>query len=127
MKDGQNSLVSTVHGQCLTAYTVNSRQDIATGVSLSRDLSQCDQFYGRTLTSSPLALLQQLHSPISRLIISTQSCSYQFDNRGTHITTATCTEKHRYLPYSYGESEISSVVTQHLNFQSVKRISSRTF
>ncbi|KAM4724117.1 apolipoprotein B-100 [Anableps anableps] len=127
VEDGQTALVSTVHGRCLTAITVNPRQDVATDLSLSRDLSQCDQFYGRTLTSSPVALLQQLHHPISKLITSTQSCRYQFDNRGTYITTATCTEKHRYLPFSNGENGISSVVTQDLNLQSVKRTSRRRF
>lgn len=39
---------------------VNARMDIATDVTLSRDLSQCDQFYSRELASSPLALLQKL-------------------------------------------------------------------
>lgn len=51
---------STVHGQCLTAYYENARKDIATDVTLSRDMSQCDQFYGREQASSPLALLQKL-------------------------------------------------------------------
>lgn len=51
---------STVHGQCLTDHQVNARKDIATDVTLSRDLSQCDQFYSRELANSPLALLQKL-------------------------------------------------------------------
>uniref|UniRef100_A0A3B5M0X4 Vitellogenin domain-containing protein n=1 Tax=Xiphophorus couchianus TaxID=32473 RepID=A0A3B5M0X4_9TELE len=132
MEDGRTAGVcvfpqSTVHGRCLTTVTVHSRQDVATDASVSRDLSQCDQFYGRTVTSSPVALLQQLHNPISKLISSTQSCRYQFDNRGTHITTAKCTEKHIYLPFSSGKNGISSAVTQDLSLQSVKRTSSRRF
>ncbi|XP_054909551.1 apolipoprotein B-100 [Poeciliopsis prolifica] len=127
MEDGRTGLVSSVHGRCLTTVTVHSRQDVATDASVSRDLSQCDQFYGRTITSSPVALLQQLHNPISKLISSTQSCRYQFDNRGTHITAAKCTEKHRYLPFSSGDNGISSVVIQDLSLQSVKRSSSRRF
>ncbi|XP_072221414.1 apolipoprotein B-100 [Leuresthes tenuis] len=126
-EDKQKSLVSTVHGQCSTQYVVNTRQDIPTDVTLSRDLSQCDQFHGRELTNSPLALLQKLHKPISKLITSTQSCSYQFDNKGRHITTATCTERHIYLPFSHRENGISSVVTQDLSFQSMKRINNRIF
>lgn len=51
---------STVHGQCSTDSAVNARLDIATDVTLSRDLSQCDHFYGREAASSPLALLQKL-------------------------------------------------------------------
>lgn len=51
---------STVHGLCSTEHVVNARMDIATDVTLSRDLSQCDQFYSRELVSSPLAVLQKL-------------------------------------------------------------------
>lgn len=51
---------STVHGQCSTDSVVNARLDIATDVTLSRDLSQCDHFYSREAASSPLALLQKL-------------------------------------------------------------------
>uniref|UniRef100_A0A3B4FGW7 Apolipoprotein Ba n=1 Tax=Pundamilia nyererei TaxID=303518 RepID=A0A3B4FGW7_9CICH len=101
-EDQQGGRTSTVHGQCVTL--VNSSSDVATGVTLVRDLSQCDQFYSRELTNSPLALLQRLHSPISKLITSTQSCSYQFDRRERHITTASCTENHSYLPLSHTTS-----------------------
>ncbi|XP_035990966.1 apolipoprotein B-100 isoform X2 [Fundulus heteroclitus] len=127
MEDGQKVLVSTVHGRCLTAFTVRAGQDGATDVRLSRDLSQCDQSHGRTLLSSPVALLQRLHSPVSKLMSGAQSCRYRFDERGSHISAASCTEKHTYLPFSQSENGVSSVVTQVLNFQSVKRISSRTF
>ncbi|XP_039641503.1 apolipoprotein B-100 isoform X5 [Perca fluviatilis] len=127
MEDEQNSLMSTVHGQCLTDYLVHARKDIATDVTLSRDLSQCDQFYSRKLVNSPLALLQKLHGPMSKLITSTQDCNYQFDNKGKHITAAMCTEKHIYLPFSHEGNGISSVVTQDLSFQSSKRISNKAF
>ncbi|XP_041827365.1 apolipoprotein B-100 [Melanotaenia boesemani] len=127
MENGQSGLVSTVHGRCSTTYVVNSQQDVATDVTLSRDLSQCDQFYGRELTNSPLALLQKLHNPLSKLITSSQSCNYLFDNKGKHITSAMCTERHVYLPFSHRENGISSVVTQELSFQSVTRHSNRVF
>ncbi|XP_051252201.1 apolipoprotein B-100 [Dicentrarchus labrax] len=127
MDKDQNSLMSTVHGQCLTDYKVNMRKDIATDVTLSRDLSLCDQFNSRELANSPLALLQKLHQPMSKLITSTQDCNYQFDNKGKHITTAMCTEKHIYLPFSNEDNGISSVVTQELSFQSSKRINNRVF
>uniref|UniRef100_A0A3P8S942 Vitellogenin domain-containing protein n=1 Tax=Amphiprion percula TaxID=161767 RepID=A0A3P8S942_AMPPE len=122
LEDGQSKRqyisLSTVHGHCLTDYVENARKDIATEVTLSRDLSQCDQFYSRDLSNSPLALLQKLvgtHSPMSKLITSTQTCNYQFDNRGRHITTAMCTEQHIYLPFSHVDNGISSVLTQDLN------------
>ncbi|XP_042356872.1 apolipoprotein B-100 isoform X2 [Plectropomus leopardus] len=127
MEDEQSSLMSTVHGLCLTDYTVNARKDVATDVMLSRDLSQCDQFYSRERINSPLALLQKLHRPMSKLITSTQDCNYQFDNKGKHITAATCKEKHTYLPFSYQDNGISSVVTQVLSFLSSKRINNSVF
>ncbi|XP_018553179.1 apolipoprotein B-100 [Lates calcarifer] len=127
MEDEQNILMSTVHGLCLTDNLVNGRRDISTDVTLSRDLSQCDQFYSRELANSPLALLQKLHRPLSKLITSTQDCSYQFDNKGKHIMAAMCTEKHIYLPFSLEDNGISSVVTQDLSFQSSKRINNRVF
>lgn len=51
-------LQTTVHGQCLTEYTLDS----ANAVSLSRDLSHCDGFQSREAPSSPLALLQRMVS-----------------------------------------------------------------
>ncbi|KAM4625194.1 apolipoprotein B-100 [Polymixia lowei] len=127
MEEEQNSLMSTVHGVCVTDYRVNARRDIATDVSLSRDLSQCDQFYSRGLTNSPLALIQRLHRPMSKLIRSTQECNYQFDNRRKHMTTAECTENHIYLPFSHQNNGISSVVTQSLTLQDSVRINDRYF
>ncbi|XP_071327155.1 apolipoprotein B-100 isoform X2 [Trachinotus anak] len=126
MEDEQNSLMSTVHGQCLTENLVNGK-DITTDLALSRDLSQCDHFYSRELAGSPLALLQKLHRPMSKLITSTQDCNYRFDKKGKHIVTAMCTEKHIYLPFSHKDNGISSVVIQDLSFQSSKRINNRVF
>ncbi|XP_053192306.1 apolipoprotein B-100 [Scomber japonicus] len=127
IEEGASTLMSTVHGQCLTDYTENARKDIATDVTLSRDLSQCDMFYGRKQANSPLALLQNLHRSMSKLITSTQDCNYQFDNKGKHITSAMCTEKHIYSPFSHEDNGISSVVTQDLSFQSSKRIPNKEF
>ncbi|XP_028298322.1 apolipoprotein B-100 [Gouania willdenowi] len=127
LEDDQSRLMSTVHGKCLTKHLVKARMDTPTEVTLTRDLSRCDQFYGRELTNSPLALMQKLHSPLSKLITSAQSCSYQFDNKGKHITAALCTEKHSYLPFSYQDNGLSSIVTQELTLQSTKRINNRIF
>lgn len=38
---------------------------------------------------------------ISKLISSTQTCNYQFDNRRKHMTEAQCTEKHLFIPFSH--------------------------
>ncbi|XP_067336433.1 apolipoprotein B-100 [Channa argus] len=125
-QDDQSSFMSTVHGQCQTLYEVSAQKDPATHMTLSRDLSRCDQFYSRGHTNSPLALLQKLHRPMSKLITSTQDCNYQFD-RGSHIMTALCTETHLYLPFSHENNGISSFVTQELRFQSSKRINKGAF
>lgn len=50
----------TIHGLCSTSYIANARMDVATYMTMSRDLWQCDRFYSRQLASSPLALLQGL-------------------------------------------------------------------
>ncbi|XP_072314359.1 apolipoprotein B-100 [Eucyclogobius newberryi] len=117
-----SSVMSTVHGQCRTQHTANAAE-----VTVTRDLSQCDQFYGKKLTDSPLALLRNLHHPLSKLITSSQECHYQFDNKGIHITRVQCTEKHVYLPFSHKDNGMSSVITQELNFQNSKRINDRVF
>nr|XP_033967462.1 apolipoprotein B-100 isoform X2 [Pseudochaenichthys georgianus] len=127
IEDETKSFMNTVHGQCLTDYLVHARKDIATDVTLSRDLSQCDQFYSRELVNSPLAMLQKLHRPMSKLITSTQDCNYKFENKGKHITAAICTEKHIYLPFSHEDNVISSVVTQDIIFKSSKRINNKVF
>lgn len=50
----------TVHGVCPTEYTVNAREDIATDVSVSRDLSGCDWFSAHSQDVSPLAIINGL-------------------------------------------------------------------
>nr|XP_057933173.1 apolipoprotein B-100 isoform X2 [Doryrhamphus excisus] len=118
---------STVHGRCFTNLRVNTKKNTVVEVALSRDLSQCDRFYSRELTHSPLAMLQKLHILFSKLIMSHQDCNYQFDRKGTHITAALCQEKHTYLPFSLGDGGMSSVVTQQLSFQTSGRTNSRIF
>ncbi|XP_068195408.1 LOW QUALITY PROTEIN: apolipoprotein B-100 [Antennarius striatus] len=127
MEDEQISLTSTVLGQCETWSMEVVNKYTGADVRLLRDLSQCDQFYSRELPNSPIALMQKLHHLMSKMITSTQECNYQLDNRGKHITTATCKEKHIYLPFSYGDIGISSKVKQDLIFRSSKRTNNRVF
>lgn len=47
----------TIHGKCQTDYTINSRGNIATDISLNRDLSKCDKFVPIRDHTSPLALI----------------------------------------------------------------------
>lgn len=130
------SFKPTVHGVCPTEYTVNAREDTATDVSLSRDLSDCDGFSAHRQDVSPLAIITGLvrhqafistpvrfwgailvltgvgrfshrhvclylqNYPLSKMISSTQTCNYNFDNQKKHMTKGTCTEKHIFLPLS---------------------------
>ncbi|XP_067099220.1 apolipoprotein B-100 [Osmerus mordax] len=121
------SYMNTVHGLCKSKLMVNARKDIVTDVTVLRDLSECDHFYSRRLPHSPLALLQGWNVQMSRLITSSQDCNYQFDNRRKHMTTAECTEKHLYLPFSHENNGISTVVTQTLTLQDSAKINNKYF
>ncbi|XP_074548675.1 apolipoprotein B-100 [Halichoeres trimaculatus] len=127
LKESQDRHMMTVHGHCLSHYEVIHGTDTTTDVSVSRSLTDCDYFTSRESANSPLALLQKLHRPLSKLISSAQICDYKFDKKGKHATEAVCEENHIYLPFSYGDNGLSSVVTQELRFQNSKRINNRVF
>ncbi|RXN25662.1 Apolipoprotein B-100-like protein [Labeo rohita] len=118
----------TVHGICATDVKVNAKEDIATEVTLTRDLSGCDTFKTQRSHTSPLAIITGLQYPLSKLIGSTQSCNYKFDNQKKHMASATCTEKHIFLPFSYqNKYGISSVVKQILTLEGISKINDRVF
>ncbi|KAA0708904.1 Apolipoprotein B-100 [Triplophysa tibetana] len=128
MEKEQSKDMITVHGICATEVKVNTREDIATDVTITRDLSGCDHFKTQRSHNSPLAIVTGLQYPLSKLIGSTQSCSYKFDNQKKHMTSATCTEKHIFLPFSYkNEYGISSLVKQTLTLQGTSKINDRVF
>uniref|UniRef100_A0A672PDZ7 Vitellogenin domain-containing protein n=1 Tax=Sinocyclocheilus grahami TaxID=75366 RepID=A0A672PDZ7_SINGR len=118
----------TVHGICATDVKVNTKEDIATDVTLTRDLSGCDTFKTQRSLTSPLAIITGLQYPLSKLIGSTQTCNYKFDNQKKHMTSATCTEKHIFLPFSYQNTYgISSLVKQILTLEGTSKINDRVF
>ncbi|KAF7655376.1 hypothetical protein LDENG_00057020 [Lucifuga dentata] len=118
----------TVHGVCDTDLTVNTWNDIATDVTLNRDLSRCDRFSAQREQSSPLALISGMHYPLSKLISSTQTCNYKFDNQKKHMTSGICTEKHIFLPFSrQNEYGISTLVKQTLTLRETSKINDRIF
>ncbi|KAL6485915.1 hypothetical protein MHYP_G00053070 [Metynnis hypsauchen] len=128
MEMEKNKNMATVHGTCVTDFRLNNREDIATDVTITRDLSGCDGFSAQRDYGSPVALISGMHSPLSRLISSTQICNYRFDNQKKHMTLATCTEKHVYLPFSYrNEYGISSIVKQVLTLHGTNKINDRVF
>jgi len=128
LEEERNKEMATVHGICSTEFTVNSREDIATDVTVTRDLSRCDSFSAQRDHTSPLALISGMHYPLSKLITSTQSCNYKFDNQKKHMTFGTCTEKHIFLPFSHqNEYGVSTLVKQTLSLQEVPKINDRVF
>ncbi|KAL0164731.1 hypothetical protein M9458_040484, partial [Cirrhinus mrigala] len=101
LEEDRNRRMPTIYGMCKTGYTVNAREDIATDVTLNRDLSKCDNFSPVKDHTSPLALITGLHYPLAQLIRSSQTCNYKFDNAQKHMTSASCTENHMLVPFSY--------------------------
>ncbi|KAJ8269867.1 hypothetical protein GJAV_G00107700 [Gymnothorax javanicus] len=86
LEEESNKNMATLHGMCKTNYAVNTVEDIATDVTVVRDLSHCDSFTPKKDAASPLALISGLHMPLSKLISSTQTCNYKFDNEKKHMT-----------------------------------------
>uniref|UniRef100_A0A3Q2WUG3 Vitellogenin domain-containing protein n=1 Tax=Haplochromis burtoni TaxID=8153 RepID=A0A3Q2WUG3_HAPBU len=128
MEEEKNNEMPTVHGVCSTDFTVNDKQDIATDVTVSRDLSRCDWFTARRQDTSPLALVSGMKYGLSKLIRSTQSCNYRFDNQKKHMTSGTCTEKHIFLPLSHeNQYGISAMVKQTVTLRATAKINDRIF
>ncbi|XP_074541203.1 apolipoprotein Bb, tandem duplicate 1 [Halichoeres trimaculatus] len=127
VEEEKNKLMPTIHGMCKTYYTVNAREDIATDISLERDLSGCDKFVPIKSYTSPLAL-PSMNYALSKLVRSTQSCNYKFDNEKQHMTSGSCTEKHIFIPFSHkGEYGVTNVGKQALTLVEVTPYNERIF
>ncbi|CAB1340530.1 unnamed protein product [Coregonus sp. 'balchen'] len=112
----------------MTDFTVNSREDIATDVTVTRDLSKCDSFIAQRDHTSPLAIISGMQYPLSKLISSTQTCNYKFDNQKKHMTAGSCTENHIFLPFSHQtEYGVSTLVKQTLTLLETSKINERVF
>nr|XP_046228823.1 apolipoprotein B-100-like [Scatophagus argus] len=128
MEEENNKKMPTVHGVCPTDFTVNTRQDIATDVTVNRDLSKCDSFFAHRQDTSPLALITGMNYPLSKMISSTQTCNYKFDNQKKHMTSGVCAEKHIFLPLSHqNEYGISTLVKQTVTLRETAKINDRIF
>ncbi|XP_019727149.1 apolipoprotein B-100-like [Hippocampus comes] len=128
VEEERNKKMPTMYGICTTDFTVNARGDIATDVTISRDLSSCDGFSAHKQASSPLALLSGMQYPLSKMISSHQTCNYKFDNQKKHMTSGTCTEKHIFLPLSHkNEYGISTLVKQTVTLRETTKINDRIF
>ncbi|XP_053531616.1 apolipoprotein Bb, tandem duplicate 1 isoform X2 [Ictalurus punctatus] len=128
LQEDKNKKMPTIYGLCKTDYTVNAREDIATDVTLNRDLSRCDQFRPIKDHTSPLAIITGMHYPLAQLIRSKQTCSYKFDNKQKHMTSGVCTEDHLLVPFSYnGKYGVTSVGKQTLSLLEVTEYNERVF
>ncbi|XP_063079430.1 apolipoprotein B-100-like [Engraulis encrasicolus] len=128
LEEEKNKKMPTIFGLCKTDYTVNARQDIATDVTLTRDLSRCDHFSPVSDYTSPLALITGLHYPLAQMIRSTQTCNYQFDNAQHHPTGGECIENHILVPFSHkGKFGVTNVSKQKATLLAVTEYSNRAF
>ncbi|XP_029966255.1 apolipoprotein B-100-like [Salarias fasciatus] len=128
MEGDKNKDMPTIHGMCKTQYTVSSREETATDIRLTRDLSRCSKFVPIKDHTSPLALISGMHYPLAQLIRSSQICNYRFDNEEKHITSSSCTEKHILIPFSHkGEYGVTNVGKQHLTLVQVSPIDDKVF
>nr|XP_046228822.1 apolipoprotein Bb, tandem duplicate 1 [Scatophagus argus] len=128
LEEDKNKNMPTIHGKCKTYYTVNAREDIATDISLNRDLSRCDKFIPMRDHTSPLALVSGMHYPLAQLVRSSQTCNYKFDNEKKHMTSGSCTENHILIPFSHkGEYGVTNVGKQQLTLVQVSPHNDRIF
>ncbi|KAL2082440.1 hypothetical protein ACEWY4_022258 [Coilia grayii] len=128
LKEEGNKRMPTIFGLCKTDYTVNAREDIATDVTLTRDLSRCDHFRPVSDYTSPLALITGMHYSLSKMIRSTQTCNYQFDNAQHHPTGGECIENHILVPFSHkGKFGVTNVSKQKATLLAVTEYNDRVF
>ncbi|KAM7367783.1 hypothetical protein PAMP_014060 [Pampus punctatissimus] len=128
LEEDKNKNMPTIHGVCKTQYSVNAREDIATDISLNRDLSRCDKFVPIRDHTSPLALISGMHYPLAQLIRSSQTCNYKFDNVKKHMTFGSCTENHTLIPFSHkGQYGVTNIGKQELTLIRVSPHNDRVF
>ncbi|XP_064781714.1 apolipoprotein B-100-like [Oncorhynchus masou masou] len=128
LEEENNKKMPTIHGMCKTNYKVNAMEDIATDITLNRDLSKCDHFIPQRDHTSPLALVSGMHYPLAQLIRSSQTCNYKFDNDKKHMISGACTENHILVPFSHkGEYGVTNVGKQFLTLLEVSTYNERVF
>ncbi|XP_076613031.1 apolipoprotein B-100-like [Chaetodon auriga] len=128
LEEEKNKNMPTIHGMCKTHYSMEAREEIATDISLTRDLSRCDKFIPMRDHTSPLALISGMHYPLAQLVRSSQTCNYKFDNEKKHMTSGSCTENHILIPFSHkGEYGVTNVGKQRLTLVQVSPHNDRVF
>ncbi|XP_066532856.1 apolipoprotein Bb, tandem duplicate 1 [Hoplias malabaricus] len=128
LEEERNKRMPTVFGLCKTDYTFNAREDIATDVTLTRDLSRCNHFRPIKDHTSPLAIITGMHYPLAQLFRSKQTCNYIFDNQQKHMTSGVCTDNHLLVPFSYkGTHGVTNVGKQTMTLLGVTKYNERVF
>ncbi|XP_006835311.1 PREDICTED: apolipoprotein B-100 [Chrysochloris asiatica] len=125
----QVMFLDTVYGNCSSDFIVKTRTgNVATEVSIERNLEKCDHFKPMSTGVSPLALIKGMTRSLSTLISSSQSCQYTLDSRRKHVSEAICKEQHLFLPFSYkNKYGMMTHVTQSLKLEDTPKINSRFF
>ncbi|XP_069742513.1 apolipoprotein B-100 [Narcine bancroftii] len=120
--------MTTVYGNCTSKITVNHRaNNLATHITIGRDLAQCNKFTPVMDHTSPLAMVSRMPSITSLLLSSKQSCSYSLDVK-KHVKEAVCNEEHLFLPGSHkNKYGSSSLVKQTLKLERVTSTNSQYF
>ncbi|KAK1333256.1 hypothetical protein QTO34_006797 [Cnephaeus nilssonii] len=128
-EDKQVLFLDTVYGNCSSDFTVKTRKgNVATEISIERNLEKCDHFKPVSTGVSPLALIKGLTQPLSNQISSSQSCQYTLDPKRKHVSEATCQEQHLFLPLSHkNKYGMMALVTQTLKLEDTPKINSRFF
>ncbi|XP_034515741.1 apolipoprotein B-100 [Ailuropoda melanoleuca] len=128
-EDKQVVFLDTVYGNCSSDLTVETKKaNVATRISIERDLENCDHFKPISTGVSPLALIKGMLHPFSTLISSNQSCQYTLDPKNKHVSEAICKEQHVLLPFSTKDKHaMMAKVTQTLKLEDTPKINSRFF
>ncbi|XP_033846420.1 apolipoprotein B-100-like [Periophthalmus magnuspinnatus] len=117
----------TVHGQCSSEVTEKYRDESTSQVTMRRDLGSCEGLVHKQHTS-PLALISGMNSPLSKLISAEQICDFTFDTQKRHMSTASCTETHLFLPFSHqNKYGVSTEVHTSMSLRDVSKINDRVF
>ncbi|XP_066091149.1 apolipoprotein B-100 [Saccopteryx bilineata] len=121
--------MDTVFGNCSSDLTVKTRKgNVATEMSIERNLEKCDHFKPMSTAVSPLALMKGKTDPLSTLISNSQSCQYTLDPKRKHVSEAICKEQHLFLPFSHNNKDgMMAQVTQTLKLEDTPKINSRFF
>uniref|UniRef100_A0A8D0L817 Apolipoprotein B n=1 Tax=Sphenodon punctatus TaxID=8508 RepID=A0A8D0L817_SPHPU len=121
--------MDTVYGTCDSEVEIKSKKgNVATDITINRNLQSCDNFNPIRDYVSPIALVKGLNTPLSTLIHSNQSCQYTIDAKRRNVAEVVCIEKHLFLPSSYkNQYGMMAQVTQTLTLGDTSKLNNRDF